>query len=121
MPAVQDSILLTVKQLMGGLDPTYDEAFDTELIITINSAIGKLTQLGIGPAAGFRITSDEQTWTDFLGDDKRLDMAKEYVYLDVKCTFDPPRLSFVLDSLKSQRDELGWRLNTWVDTEYTDG
>lgn len=115
MPAVQESILLTVKQLMGGLDPTYDAAFDTELIILINSAIAKLTQLGVGPSDGFEITSDEQTWTDFLGTSKRLNMAKEYIYLDVKCTFDSPRLSFVLDSLKEKRDELGWCLNAWVD------
>lgn len=112
---VKDSILLSIKTLLGGLDPTYESSFDTDLIIHINTSLAKLTQVGVGPEDGFEISDDTATWEDFIGIDKRLNMIKTYVYLDVKCIFDPPRMSFVLDSLKDQRDELLWRLNVQVD------
>lgn len=115
MADVKDSILLSVKQMLGGLDPTYDSEFDTDIVIHINTSLSKLTQVGVGPDEGFEITDDTATWEDFIGTDKRLNMIKTYVYLDVKCTFDPPRMSFVLDSLKNQRDELLWRINVQVD------
>ena len=115
MADVKDSILLSVKQMLGGLDPTYDSEFDTDIVIHINTSLSKLTQVGVGPDEGFEITDDTATWEDFIGTDKRLNMIKTYIYLDVKCTFDPPRMSFVLDSLKNQRDELLWRINVQVD------
>lgn len=119
MAEISSSILLSVKQLLGGLDPTYESAFDLDLVIHINSSLAKLTQLGVGPTEGFEIVDDTATWQDFVGDDKRLNMVKTFVYLDVKCIFDPPRMSFTLEALKEQRDELGWRLNHWVDLDGT--
>lgn len=119
MPEVKDSILLSIKQMLGGLDPTYDSSFDTDIIIFINSSLATLTQLGIGPNSGFEISDDQATWQDFIGDDKRLNMAKTFVYLDVRCSFDPPRMSFVLEALKEKRDEHLWRLNHWVDLDGT--
>lgn len=113
--SVKDSILLSIKQMLGGLDPTYESAFDLDLIININTSLAKLTQVGVGPEDGFEISDDTATWEDLIGTDKRLNMIKTFVYLDVKCVFDPPRMSFVLDSLKSQRDEYLWRLNVQVD------
>lgn len=115
MAEVTESILLSIKTLLGGLDPTYESSFDTDLIIHINTSLSKLTQVGVGPDEGFDISSDQETWEDFIGNDKRLNMIKTFVYLDVRCIFDPPRMSFVLDSLKNQRDELLWRLNIQVD------
>lgn len=119
MAEVADSILLSIKQMLGGLDPTYESAFDTDIIIFINSALATLTQLGVGPNEGYEITDDTQTWQDFIGDDKRLNLVKTFVYLDVKCAFDPPRMSFVLEALKEKRDEHLWRLNHWVDLDGT--
>lgn len=119
MAEVADSILLSIKQMLGGLDPTYESAFDTDIIIFINSALATLTQLGVGPKEGYEITDDTQTWQDFIGDDKRLNLVKTFVYLDVKCVFDPPRMSFVLEALKDKRDEHLWRLNHWVDLDGT--
>lgn len=119
MTEVKDSILLTIKQMLGGLDPTYESSFDTDLIIFINSSLATLTQLGIGPEEGFEITNDTETWEDFIGSDKRLNMVQTFIYLDVKCMFDPPRMSFVLDALEKKRDEHLWRLNHWVDLDGT--
>ena len=113
--AITDSILLSVKQLLGGLDPTYDSDFDVDLIIHINASLSKLTQIGVGPESGFEITDDTETWNDFVGDDKRLNMIKRFVFQDVKYAFDPPRTSFALNAIKEQLQELIWRINVQVD------
>lgn len=118
MAAVEDSILLSVKQMLGGLDPSYDSAFDADIIMHINTSLATLTQLGVGPDAGFEISDDTATWSDFIGTDPRLGMIKTFVYCDVRIVFDPPRTSFVLDALQKKREELLWRLN--VQAEYGD-
>lgn len=116
---MDDRILTTVKKLLN-MEENYT-AFDTDITLFINSAIGTLTQLGIGPAEGFEIADATATWTDFLGDDPRLNSAKTYVYLRVRLVFDPPSTSFVINALTEQMKELEWRLNVqregeaWVD------
>ena len=112
---VKDSILLSIKQMLGGLDPTYESDFDTDLIIHINTSLSKLTQVGVGPDDGFEITDDQTTWEDYIGNDKRLNMIKTFIYQDVKYAFDPPRTSFAFDAIEKQRDELLWRINVQVD------
>lgn len=105
-----DSILNTVKKMLG-LSADYD-AFDTDVIMCINSALMVANQLGLGPEDGFAITGPDETWEDFLGENKRmLEAFQQYVYMRVKLTFDPPANSFVVSSLEKQVDELTWRLN----------
>ena len=48
-----DSILTSIKKLLG-MDADYT-AFDTDVIIHINTALAILCQLGVGPDKGFRI------------------------------------------------------------------
>jgi hypothetical protein len=115
MPAVEDSILLTIKQMLGGLDPTYDSEFDLDIITHINASLATLTQVGVGPKEGFEITDDTATWHDYIGDDKRLNFIKRYIYADVKYSFDPPRTSFAFDAIEKQKEELLWRINIQVD------
>lgn len=111
----EDSIFLTIKQMLGGLDPTYDSDFDLDMITNINSSLATLTQVGVGPAEGFEITDENTTWEDYIGNDKRLNFIKQFIYLDVKYAFDPPRTSFAFDAIEKQRDELLWRINVQVD------
>ena len=111
----EDSILLTIKQLLGGLDPTYESEFDLDIITNINSSLATLTQVGVGPDEGFEIADETTTWADYIGNDKRLNFIKQFIYLDVKLMFDPPQLSFVGSSLKEKRDEYLWRINVQVD------
>lgn len=47
----QESILISIKKLLG-IDAFY-EAFDTDVIIHINTVFAILTQLGYGPPEGF--------------------------------------------------------------------
>ena len=74
-------------------------AFDSDIILLINSAFATLTQLGIGPEDGFSITDDSSVWGDFI-DDQRLNLAIQEVYLRVRTAFDPPAGS-VLGSMEN--------------------
>jgi hypothetical protein len=102
-----NSILDSIKKLLG-MEPDYTD-FDTDVIIHINSAIMILNQLGVGNIP-FSISSNLETWKDFLGEDlSYLEAVKTYIYIKVKLVFDPPTSSFVITSLESKAGELEWR------------
>lgn len=107
------SILNTIKKLLG-VAPDYT-AFDSDIIVNINTTFLTLRQLGVGPAVLFSIEDDAATWTDYLGTSDELSMVKNYMYLKTKIVFDPPPTSFALESLNKQIAELEWRLNVEVD------
>lgn len=104
-----ESILNSVKKVLG-IAINYTE-FDVDVILHINSAFSTLNQLGIGPADGFMIENATPTWDAFLGDDMRLNSAKQYVYLKVRVLFDPPSTAAVLEAMNRTITELEWRLN----------
>ncbi len=106
---MSESILISTKKILG-LEADYTP-FDLDVITHINSVFSTLEQLGIGPEDGFMIEGDEPTWADFLGDDKRLNAVKTYVYLRVRLLFDPPGSSYLITALQEQARELEWRLN----------
>lgn len=108
-----DSILNSTKKLLG-LAEDYD-AFDQDVIIAINAALFTLTQLGVGPDEGFRISSADEVWSDFIGDATDLEAVKEYVYMKSRLAFDPPVNSSVLQALKDMCNEYEFRLNVQVD------
>lgn len=106
---MNESIFNSIKKMLG-IDVDYD-AFDTDVLININSVLMILNQLSIGPPEGFFITGPEETWADLLGDRTDLQGVKTYIYLRVRLLFDPPSSSFVLDAMEKQAEELGYRLN----------
>lgn len=110
---MQDSILMTIRKLVCG-DP-YADHFDTDLLIHINSCFSILTQLGVGPADGFVVTDETQSWSSYTSDNKELNMVRTYVPLKVKSIFDPPLTSSVLEAMNKLIAELEWRLNVAVD------
>jgi hypothetical protein len=81
----------------------------------INMAIMSLTQLGVGPETGFIITSDTETWSDFIGDKKDIEGVRTFIYLKVRLVFDPPTTSFLIEAMERQIRELEWRLNIQAD------
>ena len=109
------SILNTIKKMLG-LDANYT-AFDTDIIVHINSALMTLTQLGVGSPSGFSITSSLATWQDFIGTASDLEAIKSFIYLKTRLAFDPPATSFVLEAIKAMISEYEWRINVQVDTE----
>ena len=109
------SILTSIKQLLGITKD--DTSFDDVIIMHINRAFVALNDLGVGPIDGYRITSDMETWNDYLGDSKNLDDVQTYVYLKVKMVFDPPLSQSHINAIKEDIKELEWRLNVRVDKE----
>lgn len=107
-----DSILDTIKKMLG--IPTNDTAFDSDILVGINSAFMILNQLGVGPETVFSIEDKDATWVDFLTEEVMYSAVKTYIYLFVRLVFDPPATSFVLEALRSQKAELEWRLNVQV-------
>lgn len=103
-----DSILLTIKKLLG-LDSNYD-AFDVDILVGINSAFMSLCQIGVGPEAGFMVKGAEETWEEFLGPRAVFEPAIAYTYLKVRLLFDPPSSSTLIEAINNQISEYEWRL-----------
>lgn len=112
---VKDSILGSIRKLVGGVDSTYTH-FDDDLIMHINTYLRVLNQIGVGKE-GFHITGDSETWDQFLIGADDLDEVVSYMYLQVKLIFDPPQSGTLIDSMTKIKDELEWRLNSQVDYE----
>jgi len=106
------SILDDVKHSLGLLPA--DTAFDSDVIMHTNTAISALTQLGVGPTTGFRITGNTEQWSQFA-DDPRLSAVQSYIFLRVKLLFDPPGTGFVVAAYERQLEELAFRINVVVD------
>lgn len=109
-----ESILTSIKKLLG-IEEEYTQ-FDTDITIYINAALMTLNQIGIGPESGFTISDKTVTWFDFIGDRIDLEAIKSYVYLCVRLIFDPPQMGYLVDAIKNQIQELGWRLAVQVET-----
>lgn len=110
---MEDSILTLIKKLIG-MDKDYGH-FDIDLITHINSTFMILNQLGVGPDRCFHISSDKETWSEFLGDATELEAVKGYVYMKARLIFDPPTSSAHLEALKASINEFEWRLNVAVE------
>ena len=105
---MEESILKTIKQLIGCPDDF--EQFDLDLIVHINSAFATLTQLGVGPKEGYRITGADNAWSEFEDNVQKLSLIKDYVYIKTRLLFDPPTSGSLMDSLKEQHKEMECRL-----------
>lgn len=110
-----DSILTSVKKMLGiAADYTH---FDADIIMHINSVFMILHQLGAGPAEGFTIEGDHETWDEFTKDEFTIESVKSYMYLKVSLLFDPPTSTNVLEAKNRLASELEWRLNVAVDKD----
>ena len=103
-----ESILNSIKS-MQGIDVN-DTTFDNELIMFTNGALMIMTQLGVGPTEGLRVTSATETWSDFLGDRTDVDLVFSAVYNRVRMKFDPPQNAFLVTAIKEQIVEDEWRI-----------
>lgn len=110
-----DSILNTVKKLIGGIDANYTQ-FDEDLVVNINSTLLTLRQLGVPIPSGFIVTGSEETWDDLGGLHYDIESLQLYIALKAKIVFDPPASSFVMEAYKEQIKEMEWRINVEVDT-----
>ena len=106
---MSESILNSTKKVLG-IAVEYT-AFDEDIIMHINSVFSTVNQLGIGPPEGFEIVDASAVWSDLIGDDTRMNSVKTYTYLRVRLMFDPPTTSYLITSVKTQIEELEWRMN----------
>lgn len=105
---MESSILRGTKKMLGlGDDYT---AFDTDIIIQINSVFSILQQLGVGPSDGFFIEDSSTEWEEYLLEDKGLNMVRTYMYLKVRMLFDPPTTSYMIAAMEKQIEEYEWRI-----------
>ena len=118
MALADQSILDSVKKVIG-MDPSYT-AFDIDIIMHINTQFSKLYNLGVGPKnAAFEIEDKNAKWSDFLQGKTNINMAKTYVCMAVRLIFDPPPTSFGIEAVKTEIQELGWRLNVLDDNTHS--
>ena len=106
---MKESILTSVKKCINGI-PEENEDFDEDILVFINSQFSKLNQIGYGPENGFSIVDKSSKWSDYITDE-RFNFVKEYIITSVRIRFCPPESSFVLNELKSELDELTFRIN----------
>lgn len=98
--SVRSSILGSTKAMLG-IVPEYT-VFDDQLIMLINSQFSTLFQLGVGPEEGFEIEGEDETWKDYLEDNKLLKLVITFVHLNVRLMFDPPTNSLLLMQLRNK-------------------
>lgn len=115
MSTITDSILMSVKKMLGGLNPEEESPFDADIIMQINGVFTVLQQLGVGPKEGFSITDSGQLWTEFTTDPLILNMVKPYMYAKVRLAFDTPTTGAVKEALEHQVAEYEFRMNARVD------
>ena len=103
----EDSILNTIKKLIGGIDEDCED-FDVDLLLHINGVIFALQKIGVGQEEGFEVTRSVQRWIDYIQDTKLLSIVKPLMYMKVKMVFDPPTGS-ELESMNRIIDRFEWR------------
>lgn len=103
-----DSIILEDIKKMLGIDSVVNE-FDVDILSGINSSFFTLYQLGVGLKEPIQIT-DITNWSE-IETTAPLNVIRDYIYLKVRMTFDPPQTSFVMDAIKNRISELEFRLN----------
>lgn len=113
---VENSILLTIKKLLG-ITPEYTH-FDSDVIAYINSVFLELSQIGVDDKNSFFITDYKNCWDELMPESNLLNAIKMFVYLKVKLLFDPPTNTGVIDSINRQIDHLVWRIN--IESELKD-
>ena len=111
---MNDSILESIKKMLG-IYPE-DTAFDDELVMHINNAIADLTDVG-GEKLDFAITSNSETWNDFVDSERLAGQARQYVFCKVRLIFDPPSNSFIVNEIEKAKDEAQWRFYNITDSE----
>lgn len=116
MSTITDSILMSVKKMLGGLNPEEESPFDADIIMQINGVFSILQQLGVGPREGFSIEDSGKLWTEFSTDTIILNMVKPYMYAKVRLAFDTPTSGAVKEALEHQVSELEYRMNVRVDS-----
>ena len=105
------TILEDIKAV-NDIEPS-DTAFDTELLLYINSVLWTLNQLGVGYADSPAKIQSSTEWSEVLSDRGDLETVKTYVGLKVKLMFDLTGTSYVIAAIEKQCSEMEWRMEVY--------
>ena len=105
---MSDSVLLSTKQMLG-ISPE-DTSFDVNVVMSINTALTILMDLGLTEVEDQIVTSDKMTWDELLGGRTDIEYVKTYIYQKVKLIFDPPTSTAAIDAMQRSISELEWRI-----------
>ena len=105
---MSDSVLSSTKQMLG-ISPE-DTSFDVNVIMSINTTLTILMDLGLNEVEDQVVTSDKMTWDELLGGRTDIEYVKTYVYQKVKMIFDPPTSTAAIDAMQRSISELEWRI-----------
>ena len=105
---MSDSVLLSIKQMLG-ISPE-DTSFDVNVIMSINTALTILMDLGLTEVEDEIVIDEDMTWDDLLGGRTDIEYVKTYVYQKVKMIFDPPTSTAAIDAMQRSIRELEWRI-----------
>lgn len=113
--SVGDSILSSTKKLLG--IPLESNEFDPDVCMFINSAIGTLTQIGVGPSNGYVVMNEDQTFSDFLGKNAELfPQVQTFLFYKTKLGWDNGTMSSsVLSAMQEMIKEIEFRLQVTAD------
>lgn len=109
MAANPESVLDSVKQTLG-FQPEY-QAFDLDILLHINSAIGDLFQIGGLSGPILHITDSTTLWAAITTRLEMLGMIKALIYMRVRLAFDPPASGFAISAIERQIEMLEFRIN----------
>lgn len=113
-----ESILTSIKKMLG-IAKEYTQ-FDVDIKNNINAVFADLAQMGVGPAEGFMIEGEQETWDDFIEDNMLLNSVKSYMHLRVKLLFDPNSVGpSTLASYERQISQWEWRLHIAAESAET--
>ena len=104
-----ESVLNTIKKLLGPSELCNYDGFNTDLIIHINSILMNLAQMGI-VKDGTKIKDETTTWEEIVEKLDLLEGIKSYVYLKVKILFDPPASSIILSAYQEEIKQFEFRM-----------
>ena len=105
---MSDSVLSSTKQMLG-ISPE-DASFDVNVIMSINTALTILMDLGLTEVEDQIVTDDMMTWDELLGGRTDIEYVKTYIYQKVKLIFDPPTSTAAIDAMQRSISELEWRI-----------
>lgn len=109
-----DGILASVKDYLGIHGD--NNAFDSEILQAINSVWFVLYQLGVTINDEIATIDENSEWNEFIVPE-RIGITRQYVSMRVRMQFDPPTNTYVMEALRSQIDELEWRVTVESDKE----
>lgn len=114
---MENTILQDVKISIGINPDVEDPAFDTSIVMCINSAIAELAELGVGKQGDFALETNAESWDDYLADYGYLkSLVKAYINVYVKLMFDSAAQSGSMNSaMQEEMNRLGFRIQTAIE------